>query len=69
MVLSGDRIYVLNQGSDTIVLRASPKFEVLATNPLGDGMTNSSVAVSDGELFIRTQKHLWCIGQPKAAAK
>jgi hypothetical protein len=35
---------------------------VLATNPLGDGLTNASHAVSDGDIFIRTHKHLWCIG-------
>ncbi len=62
MVLSGDRIYVLNQSSDTVVLRASPKFEVLSVNPLGDGLTNSTHAISDGDLFIRTHQHLWCIG-------
>jgi outer membrane protein assembly factor BamB len=65
MVLSGDRIYVLNQSSDTVVLRASPKFEVLAINSLGDGLTNSSHAVSNGDIFIRTHKHLWCIGMAK----
>ena len=61
MVLSGDHIYVLNQNSDTVVLKASPKFELLALNPLGDGLTNASHAVSDGEIFIRTHAHLWCI--------
>ena len=53
------------QNSDTGVLRARPKFEALAINALGDGLTNSSVAVSDGEIFIRTYKHLWRIGAPK----
>lgn len=65
MVLSGDRIYVLNQGSDTVVLKASPKFELLALNSLGDGLTNSSHAISNGDIFIRTHKHLWCIGTAK----
>lgn len=62
MVLSGERIYVLNQAGDTFVLKASPKFEKLATNSVGDSMTNASPAVSDGEIFIRTHQHLWCIG-------
>jgi len=61
MVLSGDRIYVLNQSSDTVVLRASPKFEALSVNALGDGLTNSSHAISKGDIFIRTHRHLWCI--------
>jgi outer membrane protein assembly factor BamB len=61
MVLSGDRIYVTNQSSDTFVLRAAPKFEQLAVNVVGDGLCNSSIVPSDGELFLRTHKHLWCI--------
>ena len=69
MVLSGELIYVTNQGGDTIVLKASPTFEKVAVNPLGDGLTNSSITVSNGDIFIRTQKHLWCIGAAKTAAK
>jgi outer membrane protein assembly factor BamB len=61
MLLAGDRIYVPNQASDTFVLKASPKFEKLALNSLGDGLNNSSLAASNGELFLRTHKHLWCI--------
>jgi outer membrane protein assembly factor BamB len=63
MVLSGDRIYVLNQATDTFVIKASPQFEQLAMNPLGDGLSNSSPAVSDGQIFVRTHQHLWCIGK------
>ena len=62
MVLSGERLYVLNQAGDTFVLKASPKFDKLATNAVGDSMTNASLAVSEGEFFIRTHQHLWCIG-------
>jgi len=61
MVLSGDKIYVINQSGDTFVLKADPKFELLATNPLGE-TTMASIAASNGELFIRTYKDLWCIG-------
>jgi outer membrane protein assembly factor BamB len=65
MLLAGDRIYVPNQASDTFVLRAAPKFERLALNTLDDGLNNSSFAASDGDLFLRTHKHLWCIGTPR----
>ena len=64
MVLSGERIYVVNQSGDTFVLKASPKFEVLATNSLSE-TTISSIAVSNGALFIRTHKALWCIAAAK----
>ena len=63
MVLTADeRIYLLNQAGDTFVLKASPQFELLATNSLGE-MTNASIAISDGEILIRTHEHLWCIGR------
>jgi len=68
MVVAGDRIYVLNQSGDTVVLKAAPKFEVLAVNALENELTNSSHAISDGQIFIRTQKHLWCIGESAKTA-
>lgn len=62
-VLSGDRIYTLSQAGDSVVFRADPEgFEVLARNDLGEH-TNSSIAVSDGEIFIRTHEALWCIAE------
>jgi outer membrane protein assembly factor BamB len=64
IVLAGERLYVINKGGDTFVLRASPKFEVLATNSIGEA-TLASLAPSDGELFIRTHKNLWCVGAKK----
>ena len=64
MVLSGDKLYVMNQSGDTFVLKASPKFELLSANPLGE-TTMASLAVSDGDIFIRTYNNLWCIADAK----
>jgi outer membrane protein assembly factor BamB len=64
MVLLGDKIYITNRSAETIVLKASPQFEILKINPLGDELTNSSPAFSEGDIWIRTYKHLWCIGNP-----
>lgn len=65
VVQSGDRLYLATKNSDTLVFKAGPQFELLAVNSLNDGMTNASIAVSNGDLFIRTHKHLWCIGAKK----
>ena len=68
MVLADGRLYVINHSGDTFVLKASPKFEVLAANSVGEP-DNASLAVSEGDLFIRTHKALWCIaesGRPRA---
>ncbi|MBI1918563.1 MAG: PQQ-binding-like beta-propeller repeat protein [Planctomycetes bacterium] len=62
LVAAGDRLYVTTQEGETVVLSAGPEFKVLARNALNE-TTRASVAVSDGEVFIRTYKHLWCIGK------
>lgn len=62
MVLADGKLYVPNKSGDVFVLKASPKFELLATNSVNEPM-NASLAVSNGEIFIRTDKGLWCIGK------
>ncbi|MFN8008991.1 MAG: PQQ-binding-like beta-propeller repeat protein, partial [Terriglobia bacterium] len=61
-VLADGKIYVINEDGLTTVLRAGPKFEVLAENPFNE-YTLSSPAISDGQIFIRTAKFLYCIGK------
>jgi outer membrane protein assembly factor BamB len=43
------------------VVKASPKFEVVAKNDLVEGIF-ASPATAAGQLFLRTTKHLYCIG-------
>jgi outer membrane protein assembly factor BamB len=61
IVISEGKCYAVNQGGDAFVFKASPTFELLATNPMGEKVIGS-IAVSDGHLFIRGHKHLFCIG-------
>jgi hypothetical protein len=45
------------------VLKAGDKLEVLAHNELGDRSTfNASPAVSGGQIFVRSDTHLYCLG-------
>ncbi len=67
MVRSGDHLFVVNQSGDTIILRAAPKFEVIAINPIGE-LSNSTLALSNGEIFLRTQAALYCIAEAKRTA-
>lgn len=63
LVLSADgKCYAANQGGDCFVFKASPTFELISTNSLGEKIIGS-IAVSNGQLFIRGYKHLWCIGK------
>jgi outer membrane protein assembly factor BamB len=62
--IADGRIYVVSQKSGTYVLAAGPKFEQLAHNKLSDDSTfNGSPAVSQGQLFLRSDKRLYCIGK------
>lgn len=59
-IASEGKIYFSNNDGQTIVVKAGPKFEVLATNTLGERIT-ASPAVSGDWLIYRTDSHLFCI--------
>lgn len=56
------RIFFLNTDGLCTVVSASPRFDKLVENQLDD-QTLASPAVSDGKLFIRGRKALYCIGR------
>ena len=60
-VLADGKIYVTNEDGLTTVIKAGPKFEVLAENALNDYCL-SSPAISEGVIYIRTTSHLFAIG-------
>jgi len=60
-VFAGGRIYVLSEEGVTTVLAPGKEFMKLATSRL-DGTTLASMAVSGGSLFIRSDTHLYRIG-------
>jgi outer membrane protein assembly factor BamB len=70
-ILADGKIYVTTEEEGlTTVFRAGPKFEILSTNSLlGDCSPYclSTVAISDGQLFLRTSSFLWAIGQRRTA--
>jgi outer membrane protein assembly factor BamB len=60
-VLAEGRIYVTSEDGVTSVFAAGPRFELVSENAV-DEYTLSSVAVSGGQIFLRTEKHLYAIG-------
>ena len=60
-VAAAGRIYFINDEGLTTVMEAGPQAKELASNPLEE-KTQASIAISNGQLFVRTEKHLWCIG-------
>ena len=59
-VYADGRIYLLSAEGETLVLRPGAKYEEIATNDLGE-TCYASMAVSQGNFFIRSAQHLYCI--------
>jgi outer membrane protein assembly factor BamB len=56
------KLYLASEEGDVIVLKMGQKFEVLATNTLSDQMFIASPAIVQGQLLLRSQNTLYCIG-------
>jgi len=64
-VLADGKIYITDEDGVTTVFKAGPKFESLAEHNMDD-YTLSSVAISQGQIFLRTAQYLYCIGKRAA---
>jgi hypothetical protein len=63
-----DKIYFQNFRGEVFVVSAGDQFKLLQTVPMGDegdDQLRSSIAVSQGGLFIRTGHKLYCVGGAK----
>ncbi|MCE5185581.1 MAG: PQQ-like beta-propeller repeat protein [Planctomycetaceae bacterium] len=60
-VTANGLVYMPNDEGVITVIRPGPVYQQVAQNSIGQRM-NASPAVSSGQIFLRTQKHLFCIG-------
>jgi outer membrane protein assembly factor BamB len=60
-----NKIYCMNERAEVWVLSADEPFKVLYKGDLGgaDWPTRSTIAVSDGNVFVRTSAMLYCFGK------
>jgi outer membrane protein assembly factor BamB len=64
-VLADGRLYVPSRRAGVFVLKAGDKFEQLQQNPpLDESDFNASPAVAGKQLFIRSNKYLYCLQAP-----
>jgi len=61
LMTAADRVYYLDDDGNSKVLKATSEYQELADNKLGEA-TYASMAASCGQLFIRGEKYLFCIG-------
>ena len=57
-----NKIYMISEKGTVIVCSAEDQFKIIATNPLDESLTRTSVAISGSRIFLRTAKNLYCIG-------
>jgi outer membrane protein assembly factor BamB len=60
------KIYMIDFRGETFVVAAGDKFKLLNKTGMGekgDSVTRSSIAIAGGNLFIRTDSRLYCIGE------
>lgn len=64
-VLADGKLYFVSQRKGTFVVAAKPEYELLAHNTFADddSRTNASPAVHNGQLLLRTDHALYCIGK------
>ncbi len=61
-VAADGKIYFVSENGETVVLQAGRTPTVLARNDLGERQI-ASPAISNGQMFIRTDDHVFAIGQ------
>jgi outer membrane protein assembly factor BamB len=53
-------LYFASEDGEVFVVKAGPKYELVATNRMGEALM-ATPAISDGILFIRGQQHLFAV--------
>ncbi|MBN2684769.1 MAG: PQQ-binding-like beta-propeller repeat protein [Pontiellaceae bacterium] len=61
--VADDKIYIVNRKGFLTVVAADPEeFRILSTRAFNENPTDSTIAISNGKLFLRTSEHLYCFG-------
>lgn len=64
LVAADGRLYCVGETDGVRVVKTGPEFELLAVNPVGETCM-ATPAISDGALFLRTEKHLVALSVKK----
>ena len=62
LVTAGGLVYFLSDDGITKVIRPGDTLDLVAENDLGE-YCYASPAISQGQIFIRGEKNLWCVGK------
>jgi len=62
-VAADGKLYLPSEDGDVLVVRAGPRFELIATNSMGQPLM-ATPAISDGLLLVRGERDLFAVGGP-----
>jgi hypothetical protein len=64
-VIGDGKLYYVSRSGTCYVIALGEEFEQLAANQMTSETEDfsASPAISDGQIFIRSSKHLWCISE------
>jgi len=68
-IVAGNLVYQTNEAGETLVIEPAESFKLVARNALApepDELFRASMAVVDGQILLRSNKFLYCIGKPGA---
>jgi outer membrane protein assembly factor BamB len=68
LVTAGGLVYFQADDGTTRVVKPGPDMEIVSENELGE-RSYASPAISEGQFFIRGEKHLFCIGATQTASR
>ena len=63
-IIADGKLYVAKEGGDTSVVQLGDKPKILANNALKEQLL-ATPAIANGAIFLRTEKHLYCIAAKK----
>ena len=70
VVAADGKLFVVSRENGAFVIPASPEFEILAHNELADdSVFNASPSIADNQMYLRSDRALYCIGESAAAAQ
>jgi outer membrane protein assembly factor BamB len=65
-VAADGKLYLASEDGEVFVVRAGPKFELLATNAMGEALM-ATPAISDGIIILRSQSYVYAIAERAGA--
>ncbi len=64
-IAADGKLYLASQDGDVFVVKAGRKFELLATNPMGEALM-ATPAISGGMLIIRGERYVYAVAEKSA---